>query len=77
MNEAFHAIADRNPLKFEKRMTGTWLPVVSEDEMRADRPRHVFVLPWAFADEFISREREMLDAGTSMIFPLPDIRIVL
>lgn len=75
--DAFHAIADRNPKKFGLKMAGTWLPVVPEDEMRADRPPHVFVLPWAFRDEFVSRERNMLDDGATMWFPLPNIEGVL
>ena len=28
-------------------------------------------------DEFIKREREMLDNGTTMVFPLPNIEFVL
>lgn len=74
---AFHAIADRNPKKFELRMSGTWLPVVSEDEMRADKPRDVIALPWAFREEFVARERDLLDAGTTLWFPLPNIEAVL
>lgn len=73
----FAGIADRNPTKHGLKMAGTWIPVVPEDEMRAQSPRFVIGLPWAFADEFVKREREMLDNGTTFCFPLPDIRFVL
>lgn len=71
--ESFKAIADRNPSKYGLYMTGSWLPVMPEDDMRAERPKYALVLPWAFAAEFKHREREMLDRGTSFIFPLPGI----
>jgi hypothetical protein len=73
---AFNAIADRNPQKHGLYMAGSWLTIMPEDEMRRDRPKNLFVLPWAFRDEFIKRERELLDSGTTMIFPLPNIEFV-
>src|SRR6185295_7045454 len=74
---AFRAIADRNPAKHGLKMAGTWLDVVSEDEMRADNPRFLFALPWAFRDEFVKRERDLLNSGTTLVFPLPNIELVL
>jgi NDP-4-keto-2,6-dideoxyhexose 3-C-methyltransferase len=76
LNEAFCGIADRNPLKLGLRMGGTWIPVRHEDEMRAERPKHVMALPWAFRNEFVVREKAMLEDGTTMIFPLPTIEFV-
>jgi NDP-4-keto-2,6-dideoxyhexose 3-C-methyltransferase len=73
----FAGIADRNPTKHGLMMAGTWLKVLPEDEMRAQSPRYVIALPWAFRDEFVVREREMLDNGTAMVFPLPNIEFVL
>jgi NDP-4-keto-2,6-dideoxyhexose 3-C-methyltransferase len=34
------------------------------------------VLPWHFKKEFLNREREIIRAGTKMIFPLPEITVV-
>jgi NDP-4-keto-2,6-dideoxyhexose 3-C-methyltransferase len=34
------------------------------------------VLPWHFRDEFLRRERETILAGTQMIFPLPEVKVV-
>ena len=77
MNEAFAGIADRNALKFGLKMSGSWLNITSEAEMRAEAPPYVVVLPWAFKSEFINRERDLLSSGTSMVFPLPSIEVVL
>lgn len=77
LNEAFTAIADRNPLKHGLVMSGSWLPIRTEEEMRQERPGYLLALPWAFRSEFVQRERDLLDAGTTMIFPLPNIELVL
>ena len=74
---SFKAIADRNPTKFGTVMAGTWLPVLPEQEMRDERPKHVLVLPWAFRKEFVQRERELMDDGTTLLMPLPSIEMVL
>lgn len=73
----FHGIADRNPLKVGKYMTGSWLQVCDEDVMRRANPERIVVLPWAFKNEFVKRERETLDGGSVMVFPLPNIEVVL
>lgn len=74
----FKAVADRNPLKYGKRMVGSWLPVVSEEEMREDHPKHVVVLPWGLArDEFLRREAKTIEAGTTFVMPLPNIEFIL
>jgi hypothetical protein len=76
-NESFLAAADRNPAKWGRRMAGTGIPVVSEAEMRKARPKFLMVLPWAFAEEFNRREMLLRQHGTTMVYPLPDFRMVL
>lgn len=76
-SDRFLAVADRNPAKHGLYMVGSWLPIVSEAELRIANPHTLFVLPWGFSSEFIAREAALRSTGTRMIFPLPDIRIVL
>jgi hypothetical protein len=40
------------------------------------KPDYYLVLPWHFADEFLEREKALLESGVGMIFPLPEIKIV-
>lgn len=77
LHEAFKGIADRNPRKLGLRLAGPWTPICSEDEMRADKPKYILALPWAFRDEFVKRERPLLDSGATLVFPLPNIEVVL
>jgi len=54
---------------------GTNIPIISEEESRAMNPDYYLVLPWHFKDEFVVREKEILEKGTGLIFPLPVIDI--
>lgn len=76
-SEAFLAIADRNPAKWGLRMAGTWLPITDEAAMRKAKPKFLFVLPWSFRHEFLEREAGLREAGTTMLFPLPNFEMVL
>ena len=68
--------ADRNPDKWGTCTLGTRIPIVSEEEARADRPGYFLVLPWHFLPGFLEREKEYLDSGGKFIVPLPEVRVV-
>jgi len=75
-NRIIDVAAERNPDKYGAFTLGTDIPIVSEAQSRAMLPDYYLVLPWHFKDEFIEREREMLDNGVGLIFPLPTIEII-
>ena len=68
--------ADRNPDKWGRRTLGTEIPIVSEEEARADHPDFFLVLPWHFLPEFLTREAAFLEGGGRFIVPLPDVRVI-
>jgi len=67
--------ADRNPMKWGTEIIGTGIPIVSEDEARADNPDYFLVLPWHFMEEFDKREKEFRDHGGKWIVPIPEFRV--
>jgi NDP-4-keto-2,6-dideoxyhexose 3-C-methyltransferase len=69
------AAADRNPQKRGALTPGTNIPIVSEEQARAERPDYFLVLPWHFRDEFIAREADFLASGGHFIFPRPTLQI--
>ncbi len=75
-NSLVECASERNPKKFGARTLGTNIKIVSEEESRSRHPDYYLVLPWHFKEEFLNREREMLEAGVGFIFPLPQIEIV-
>lgn len=70
------AVADRNPVKWGRRTPGTNIPIISEEDARAQHPDYFLVLPWHFRDEFIEREADYLSGGGRMIFPLPILEVI-
>jgi 2-polyprenyl-3-methyl-5-hydroxy-6-metoxy-1,4-benzoquinol methylase len=75
-NAVIDFAADRNHQKHGALTLGTNIPIISEEESRAMKPDYYLVLPWHFKKEFLERETEILNDGTSMIFPLPEIEVV-
>ena len=75
-NKIIDVAAERNPDKYGAHTLGTNIPIVSEAESRAMNPDYYLVLPWHFKEEFIEREKETLDKGIGLIFPLPEIEII-
>ncbi len=70
------AIAEINPDKFGCVTPGTAIPIVSESEAHAVNPDYFLVLPWHFRDGIVRREKDYLDRGGKLIFPMPEIEIV-
>lgn len=68
--------ADRNPDKDGARTIGTDISIINEEKSRAMRPDYYLVLPWHFREEFLEREKALLDSGVGFIFPLPTIEII-
>lgn len=75
-NSIIDCAAERNPDKYGAKTLGTNIPIISEADSRAMSPDYYLVLPWHFKAEFVEREKDMLDKGTGLIFPLPEIEIV-
>ncbi|MEO6330172.1 MAG: class I SAM-dependent methyltransferase [Ginsengibacter sp.] len=67
--------AERNPEKYGASTLGTNIPIISEAESRAMNPDYYLVLPWHFKEEFLEREKEILEKGTGLIFPLPKLEV--
>ncbi len=70
--------AEKSPEKFGKYTVGSMIPIVSEVEARAAMPDYFLVLPYAFIDEFVEREKdeEWRKAGGKFIVPLPEFHLV-
>lgn len=68
--------AERNPDKYGALTLGTDIPIISEEESRAMNPDYYLVLPWHFKTEFLEREKQTIEKGIGLIFPLPTIEII-
>jgi SAM-dependent methyltransferase len=68
--------AERSKEKIGGSTLGTNIKMISEEESRAMKPDYYFVPIWSFREEIIEREKEYLNNGGKLIFPLPTLEIV-
>jgi len=75
-NRLITAAADRNPIKWGKKIVGSQIPIISEEQARNEKPDYFLVLPWYFIEEFKQRENNYLRNGGKFIVPLPKFQII-
>lgn len=68
-------IGEVNPDKFGASTPGTHIPIVSEKVMHNKKPDILLVLPWHFRESIIARERDFIQRGGRLLFPLPQIEL--
>jgi hypothetical protein len=68
-------IADVNEDKHGLITPGTYIPILSENNVRSMKPDYMLVLPWHFSDFIINREAKYIASGGRLIFPFPTIEI--
>lgn len=66
-------VGEVNPEKFGCYTPGTWLPIVSEQDLLAMKPDYMLVLPWHFRKFFTENEKF---TGMNLVFPLPEVEVV-
>jgi hypothetical protein len=69
------AASERDPRKHGRRTPGTAIPILVEEESRAQKPDAYLVGPWHFKDEIVARERGAGYRG-QLVFPLPRLEVV-
>jgi NDP-4-keto-2,6-dideoxyhexose 3-C-methyltransferase len=67
------AVGEVNPDKYGCVTPGSWIPIVPQDELLAQDPDYLLVLPWHFRDFFVGSTRL---AGATLLFPLPELDVV-
>jgi len=75
-NSQITAAADTNSFKIGKYIIGSNIPILSEEQMRSQKPDYLLCLPYGFVEDFILREDELINQGTKFIVPLPEVRIL-
>lgn len=67
---------DRNPLKVGRFTPGMHLPVRPVEALDAERPDHVMVLAWNFAEEIMRQQAAHAARGGRWLVPIPEPRII-
>jgi hypothetical protein len=74
--ELVSKVGDVNPYKYGRFLPGSHIPIVSEEEVLAENPDYLLILPWHFRETFMERLQPYLAGGGRLIFPLPDLEVV-
>ena len=56
-------------------MPGSRIPIVSEEQIRNDRPDYIVVLPWNIRDEVMSDLAYVREWGARFVTAIPELRI--
>lgn len=75
-NKMIPYIADVNADKYGCTTPGTNIEIIDEKMALDMKPDYFLVLPWAFKQNILEKERDYRNRGGKFIFPLPEIEIV-
>jgi len=75
-SELIKAIADRNPDKWGKKTVGSFIPIVSPEELKKMKPDYQIVFIWHIFKGLSDEEKEFLQDGGKFILPLPEFQII-
>ena len=67
------AVGEVNPEKYGRYTPGTFLPIISEQQLLERSPDYLVVLPWHFRAFF---ENSEVFRGRTLVFPLPRLETV-
>ena len=69
-------VVDDNPLKQNRLVPGTKIPIVSSDHLLKHPTDYVIIFAWNFAKEILAKLVPLKDKGTHFIIPLPSVKVV-
>ncbi|MFL6223681.1 MAG: methyltransferase domain-containing protein [Actinomycetes bacterium] len=67
---------DRNPYKHGRFTPGTRIPILPPEQIAADRPDYVLVLPWNLRAELTEQLSYVQEWGGRLVFPIPTLEVV-
>ncbi len=71
-----HFAVERQIEKVGKYFSAIQVPIISEMDMREQKPDYLLIGPWFLKDVFLVREQEYLRNGGKFIVPLPEVEII-
>jgi hypothetical protein len=71
-NKDIAFVAEVNSEKFGCYTPGSWIPIISEDQLSIRKPDYLIVLPWHFKNFFQAQEKYK---QFKLVFPLPNLEI--
>lgn len=70
------AIVDETPAKQGKLIPGSHIPIVGLDQLAAQRPDFVLILPWNHKDEIAAKLRRLRGWSGELVLPVPRTEVL-
>ena len=74
--ETLEFVADRSTVKQGMYTPGTHLPIKAPEALLQEKPDHVLLLTWNFAEEILEQQAAYRKQGGRFIIPVPEPQIV-
>lgn len=69
-------VVDLNPAKQNKYMPGSRIPIVSEEQLKRERPHYILILPWNLKTELVVQLAYVKDWGGKLVTAIPRLEVV-
>ncbi|WP_020176003.1 class I SAM-dependent methyltransferase [Methyloferula stellata] len=73
--EFVRSVADRSPHKQTSLLPGSRIPVISPEDMLAQQPDYVLILPWNLKDEIAEQLKGIREWGGQFVTAIPSLSI--
>lgn len=74
-NDLIDFVVDASPIKQNKLLPGSHIPVVSEETLRKEKPDYVLIFPWNIKEEISTQIRYIKDWGGKFLVAIPNLEI--
>lgn len=68
-------VVDKAPLKVNKFLPGTHIPIVTEENIKIAKPDYIIILPWNIKDEIIEQLAYIREWGGKFVIAIPKMEI--
>ena len=75
-NDLIDFVVDASPVKQNKLLPGSHIPVVSEEVLRLEKPDYVLIFPWNIRDEISNQISYIKDWGGKFVVAIPYLEIL-
>ena len=69
-------VVDASPYKQGKFLPGSHIPVLTEDEIRKEKPEFIIILPWNIKDEIITQLGYIREWQGKFVVAIPELKIL-
>jgi SAM-dependent methyltransferase len=75
-NDIIDFVVDASPIKQNKLLPGSHIPIVSEEVLRIEKPDYVLIFPWNIRDEISTQISYIKDWGGKFVVAIPYLEIL-